>query len=206
MREKLASAERIREDERHQFNARIEELRRDKEELKGDRDRLLRVIEEQAGTVKLLMDQSQKATAVVSTSPKQQPGLLARLFGTPDRLTRRCEFHRIEHELTSRLSRRGMLKLATDPENHRPETKQPARGAGRTPAEPGNDLFVAVQIFPENLPSRQAENCHFRPRRSFAGMRTTPATGLIARRGTHVLCSIVSLGAARSENSSATCP
>ena len=82
MREKLASAERIREDERHQFNARIEELRRDKEELKGDRDRLLRVIEEQAGTVKLLMDQSQKATAVVSTSPKQQPGLLARLFGT----------------------------------------------------------------------------------------------------------------------------
>ena len=60
---------------------RIEELRRDKEELKGDRDRLLKVIEEQARTVKLLMDQSQKPTAAVSTVPKRQVGLIARLFG-----------------------------------------------------------------------------------------------------------------------------
>ena len=81
LREKLASAERTREDERHQFNVRIEELRRDKEELKGDRDRLLKVIEEQAGTVKLLMDQSQKATATVPSVPKRQVGLIARLFG-----------------------------------------------------------------------------------------------------------------------------
>src|SRR4051794_12026145 len=79
MHEKLASAERMREDERHQLNIRIEELRRDKEELKGDRDRLLKVIEEQAGTVKLLMDQSQKTTAMVSNVPVQRPGLIARL-------------------------------------------------------------------------------------------------------------------------------
>ena len=81
LREKLTSAERMRGDERHQLNVRIEELRRDKEELKGDRDRLLKVIEEQAGTVKLLMDQSQKSTAAVSTVPKRQVGLIARLFG-----------------------------------------------------------------------------------------------------------------------------
>jgi len=42
-------------------------------------------------------------------------------------------------------------------------------------------------IFPENLPSRQAGNRHFWRRRSFADVRTTPVTGLTARRGTHVL-------------------
>src|SRR5215212_5892751 len=82
LREKLASAERTREDERHQLNVRIEELRRDKEELKGDRDRLLKVIEEQAGTVRLLTDQSPKAAATASNLPVQRPGLLARLFGS----------------------------------------------------------------------------------------------------------------------------
>src|SRR3954447_1753122 len=82
LREKLTAAERTREDERHQLNVRIEELRRDKEELKGDRDRLLKVIEEQAGTVKLLTDQSQKAPATAPNLPVQRPGLLARLFGT----------------------------------------------------------------------------------------------------------------------------
>jgi hypothetical protein len=74
VREKLATAERMREEERHQLNVRIEELRRDKEELKGDRDRLLKVIEEQAGTVKLLTDQSAKQ---VPAPPRR---LFARLF------------------------------------------------------------------------------------------------------------------------------
>ena len=33
-------------------------------------------------------------------------------------------------------------------------------------------------IFPEKLPSRQAENGRFRPRRSFVDLRTTPVMGL----------------------------
>lgn len=75
LREKLTAAERQREDERHQLNVRIEELRRDKDELKGDRDRLLKVIEEQAGTVKLLTDRSSKA------AQKPPRGLFGRIFG-----------------------------------------------------------------------------------------------------------------------------
>src|SRR3954452_13389600 len=82
LHEKLTAAERMREEECHQLNVRIEEFRRDKEELKGGRERLLKVIEEQAGTVKLLTDQSQKATAPAPNLPVQRPGLLARLFGT----------------------------------------------------------------------------------------------------------------------------
>src|SRR4051812_34950809 len=57
------------------------------------------------------------------------------------------------------------------------------RGGPHRPAKPGKHLFVAVQIFPENLPSRQAENGRFRQRRSFTDLRTTPATGSTARRG-----------------------
>lgn len=75
LREKLTAAERQRDEERHQLNVRIEELRRDKEELKDDRDRLLKVIEEQAGTVKLLTDQSAKQ------APTPPRGLFVRLFG-----------------------------------------------------------------------------------------------------------------------------
>src|SRR3954452_22046435 len=81
LREKLTAAERMRDEERHQLNVRIEELRRDKEDVKDDRDRLLKVIEDQAGTVKLLTDQSQKAPAKASNLPLQRLGLFTRLFG-----------------------------------------------------------------------------------------------------------------------------
>ena len=53
-------------------------------------------------------------------------------------------------------------------------------------AEPGT-ILCSSMIFPENLPSRQAGNRHFWRGRSFVDLRTTPATGLTARRETHVL-------------------
>src|SRR4051812_13062446 len=60
-------------------------LREDRERLvqshQGERERLLKVIEEQAGTVKLLMDQSQRAAAPASSLAVQRPGLITRLFG-----------------------------------------------------------------------------------------------------------------------------
>jgi hypothetical protein len=58
-----------------------EQLREDRERLvrnhQDERERLLKVIEHQAGTVKLLTDQSTKQT------PAPPRGLFARLFGTP---------------------------------------------------------------------------------------------------------------------------
>jgi predicted RNase H-like nuclease (RuvC/YqgF family) len=62
------------------LEANREQLRGDRERLvrnhQDERERLLKVIEEQAGTVKLLTDQSAKQT------PAPPRGLFARLFGT----------------------------------------------------------------------------------------------------------------------------
>ncbi len=63
LREKLVDYERLREDERRDLSGRIEDLRRDRDDLRGERDRLLKVIEEQAGSVRQLTDQR----------PQQQP-------------------------------------------------------------------------------------------------------------------------------------
>jgi hypothetical protein len=57
LREKLADFQRLREDERRDLSERVEDLRRDRDDLRRERDRLLNVIEEQAGSVRLLTDQ-----------------------------------------------------------------------------------------------------------------------------------------------------
>lgn len=61
LRERLADIERLSETERRLLSNQIEDLRRDREDMRGERDRLLKVIEDQAGSVRLLTDQSQKA-------------------------------------------------------------------------------------------------------------------------------------------------
>lgn len=58
LRERLADLEKAKEAERAALAERIEDLRQDRDDLRGERDRLLKVIEEQAGSVKLLTDQS----------------------------------------------------------------------------------------------------------------------------------------------------
>jgi len=63
LREKLTDLERTSDEQRHQLSDQIEDLRRDREDLKGERDRLLKVIEEQAGSMKLLTNQRQHAEA-----------------------------------------------------------------------------------------------------------------------------------------------
>jgi hypothetical protein len=55
LREKLTNLEQLKADERRAMSERIEDLR-------GERDRLLSVIEEQAGSVKLLTDQRHPAS------------------------------------------------------------------------------------------------------------------------------------------------
>ncbi len=76
LREKLADVERLKEDERRALSERIEDLR-------GERDKLLRVIEEQAGSVKLLTDQRERAAQppTLTPEPQQRAGLFGRLFG-----------------------------------------------------------------------------------------------------------------------------
>src|SRR5947209_18963422 len=56
LREKLAVLDRMREDERRELSGRIEDLRHDRDDLRSERDRLLKVIEEQAGSVRQLTD------------------------------------------------------------------------------------------------------------------------------------------------------
>ena len=56
--------------------ARATALERDKEDLRSERDRLLRVIEEQASSMKLLTDQRQ-----AEPPAPERRGFLARLFG-----------------------------------------------------------------------------------------------------------------------------
>jgi hypothetical protein len=84
LREKLSDHERMTETERRQLSDRIEDLR-------GERDRLLKVIEEQAGSFRVLTDQRQPqqpkaAAAPPKPEPKPAPpkgwrGLLYRLAG-----------------------------------------------------------------------------------------------------------------------------
>ena len=73
LREKLTGIERAKDDERQLLSQQIEDLR-------GERDRLLKVIEEQAGSVRQLTDQRQRAE---QPAPELQPrpGLFGRLFG-----------------------------------------------------------------------------------------------------------------------------
>ena len=81
LREKLADIERMGEAERRALSERIEDLR-------GERDKLLRVIEEQAGSVKLLTDQRGQDRQQVSAAQvgqrgedRRQRGFFGRLFG-----------------------------------------------------------------------------------------------------------------------------
>ena len=60
LREKLAALAHAKDEERRHLSERIEEMRRDRDDMRGERDRLLRVIEEQAGSVRLLTDQRAK--------------------------------------------------------------------------------------------------------------------------------------------------
>ena len=48
LREKLTDLQKMKDDERRNLSERIEELRRDRDDLRDERDRLLKVIEEQA--------------------------------------------------------------------------------------------------------------------------------------------------------------
>ena len=66
LREKLTDLQQIKDDERQALSARIEDLR-------NERDRLLSVIEEQAGSVKQLTDQRQPAsTPTLPVTPEPQ--------------------------------------------------------------------------------------------------------------------------------------
>lgn len=74
-----------RERERALLLGQIEDLRKDREDLKGERDKLLRVIEEQAASVKLLSHQPEpvpsEATPVAPEPAMTPPqGRLARVW------------------------------------------------------------------------------------------------------------------------------
>ena len=85
LRELIADRDRMGEAERRLLNERIEDLRRDREDLKSERDKLLMVIEEQARSVKLLTDQRAKpaepdqSPAAAPIPVQQQAGLWSRL-------------------------------------------------------------------------------------------------------------------------------
>jgi hypothetical protein len=76
LREKLSDLERLKEDERRSLSERIEDLRHDRDDLRVERDRLLKVIEEQAGSFRLLTDQRPETEA---PRPNAGRGLWARL-------------------------------------------------------------------------------------------------------------------------------
>lgn len=79
LRERLTDLEKVREVERTTLSERIEDLRRDRDDLRGERDRLLKVIEEQAGSVKLLTDQSARPVEPARTGGIR--GFFRRLVG-----------------------------------------------------------------------------------------------------------------------------
>jgi hypothetical protein len=65
-----------------QFEHQLSELRRDRDDARSERDRLLKVIEEQAGSVRLLTDQSRKPAAEQeSPAPRGFRAFLHRLTG-----------------------------------------------------------------------------------------------------------------------------
>src|SRR3954452_2524026 len=76
LREKLADLERMSDKERRQYTEQIEDLR-------NERDRLLKVIEEQAGSMKVLTDNSKnkKPEPLPPLPPKGFRGFLHRLTG-----------------------------------------------------------------------------------------------------------------------------
>jgi hypothetical protein len=62
-----------------QFEHQLSELRRDRDDARSERDRLLKVIEEQAGSVRLLTDQTRKPEP--EQARKGLRGFLYRLTG-----------------------------------------------------------------------------------------------------------------------------
>ncbi len=62
LREKLTDLHQMKDDERRNFSERIEELRRDRDDLRDERNRLLKVIEEQASSMRLLTDKRAEAS------------------------------------------------------------------------------------------------------------------------------------------------
>lgn len=70
-----------RERERRQLSQQIEDLRHDRDDARAERDRLLKVIEEQAGSFRVLTDQRQKPEPAPEQEPQRRAGLFARLFG-----------------------------------------------------------------------------------------------------------------------------
>jgi hypothetical protein len=72
LREKLADLEHAKDAEQRHLSERIEELRRDRDDLRSERNKLLGVIEEQAGSVKLLTDQRAKGLEP-QEEPAQEP-------------------------------------------------------------------------------------------------------------------------------------
>jgi hypothetical protein len=81
LREKLTGLERLKDDERRDLIGRIEDLRHDRDDLRGERDRLLKVIEEQAGSFRVLTDQrpGTEAPAYDRHRPGEGRGFWARL-------------------------------------------------------------------------------------------------------------------------------
>lgn len=70
-----------RERERALLVSQIEDLRRDRDDLKGERDKLLRVIEEQAASVKLLSHQPELSPSPSEAAPEPvQQGRFARAW------------------------------------------------------------------------------------------------------------------------------
>jgi hypothetical protein len=69
LRERMQMAGQMHEKELALLNARIEELRQDREDLRGERDRLLTTLQEQAVSVRLLTDHSPR-----QPTPPQDPG------------------------------------------------------------------------------------------------------------------------------------
>jgi hypothetical protein len=62
LREKLTDLQQMKDDERRNLSERVEELRRDRDDLRDERDRLLKVIEEQASSMRLLTDRRAEAS------------------------------------------------------------------------------------------------------------------------------------------------
>jgi chromosome segregation ATPase len=76
LREKLADLARMTDEQRRDLSGRIEDLRHDRDDLRGERDRLLKVIEEQAGSMRLLTDYRPRTDA---PGPNAGRGFWARL-------------------------------------------------------------------------------------------------------------------------------
>jgi hypothetical protein len=64
LREKLTDFQRMKDNERRNLSEHIEELRRDRDDLRDERNRLLKVIEEQASSMRLLTDKRAETSPV----------------------------------------------------------------------------------------------------------------------------------------------